>query len=159
MADAAAPMHRQSGGFVGRDQAFIFVQQRQVDFRRFWRSRLGSQPQRRYAHPVARAQAVSRVHAAAVDAHFPTSKDAINMAFGHALCRRAAGNCRCAGRLDSLSISTRFTETLLKSFILLIMFPLAQSRDKVWCAEMAPQNLDTSPVLRPRKGRNPGQCG
>src|SRR5487761_2494145 len=85
MADAAAAVHRQAGGFVGGDQAFVLVEQRQVDnFRRLGWGCLLAQPQGRDAHPVAVLQLVGRIHTPAVDPDLPAPENAVDMALGHA---------------------------------------------------------------------------
>ena len=78
-------MHRLARGLVDDEQGIVLEHHRQRPSRRGRRVtlRLGD-PQRGDTHLITFGEAISLLHPAAIDSHFATAQDAVDMALGHA---------------------------------------------------------------------------
>ena len=86
MADAAAAVDRDAGGFVDNQQAFVLVKHVVENGRRPVCRRCGAlraQANRRDTNLVAGLEAVVRPHPAAVDTHFAAPEQPVNAAPRH----------------------------------------------------------------------------
>jgi hypothetical protein len=83
--DAAAPMHREAGGLVDRDQEIILEEDRQLEVRRGLRLAAFGHAHGRHADAIAGSDLLRCLDALAVDAHLTGAHDPVDVALGHAL--------------------------------------------------------------------------